>query len=214
MVTWQVTTGGVLRDADEALSRRWRRPDAPPAGWVEWWAQLGADLGSLAVALPVLLAASAVLWWREAGQARLGGTRPPGGWWWPVAGYAGALAAVPLLVVPLKALVGRPGPLGGTGYYPSGHTATAVVAYGAAAALLAYGSAGRSVRFAVRAAAVLLVTACGTGLVVRGYHWPLDVVGSLLLGTGLLAVAAAITARRPRGAPPPRASPAPAPPDR
>ena len=42
------------------------------------------------------------------------------------------MAAVPALVVPLKELIARPGPLtGAAGYYPSGHTATAAVAYGA-----------------------------------------------------------------------------------
>ncbi|WP_461027299.1 phosphatase PAP2 family protein, partial [Streptomyces sparsus] len=131
-----------------------------------------------------------------------------------VARHAVVMAAVPLLVVPCKALLDRPGPLGGSGYYPSGHTATALVAFGSAVALLTPLTRSAAARWALRAAAVLAVAACCVGLVVRGYHWPLDVVGSLLLGTALLAAGSALSGHRPRGGPPPRASPVPAPPDR
>ena len=59
--------------------------------------------------------------------------RPRGGVRGPL-----AMAAVPALVVPLKLWTDRQGPLTqATGYFPSGHTTTAMVAYGAAALLLA-----------------------------------------------------------------------------
>ncbi len=131
-------------------------------------AELGADLGNVAVAVPVLAAAAAYAAWR--------GRRRP-------ALYAlAAMALVPALVVPLKALLDRPGPLTqATGYYPSGHTATALVAY-CGAALLVH-------RRALLPVAAVLTAATGAGLVLRGYHWPLDVAGSLLLfGAGGLAV--------------------------
>ncbi|WP_245793709.1 phosphatase PAP2 family protein [Streptomyces pini] len=176
-VTWQVTADGPLAEEDERLARRMRE-DAPPTALAEFL----ADLGNIEVALPVLAAALAYVW------ARAGRRRPP-----PVVLAAtAAMAAVPALVAPLKALTGRPGPLGGTGYFPSGHAATAVVAYGAAALLVL--SRGRARprwlrwgRWALPAAAALVCAAVGAGLVWRGYHWPLDVLGSWCLGVPLLA---------------------------
>ncbi|MFE2033582.1 phosphatase PAP2 family protein [Streptomyces scopuliridis] len=109
-----------------------------------------------------------------------------------------AMAAVPLLVVPLKIWIDRPGPLtDATGYYPSGHTATAMVAYGGAALLLASHArqVGRTRRNRAMPAAVLLTLATGIGLILRGYHWPLDVLGSLALcGMQLLALERALRA--------------------
>jgi undecaprenyl-diphosphatase len=100
---------------------------------------------------------------------------------------------VPLLVVPLKEWIARPGPLtDAAGYYPSGHAATAAVAYGAAALLLSpYGRRA----WMMPVAAVLLTVATGIGLVLRGYHWPLDVAGSWCL-CGVLLVALRVLGRR------------------
>ncbi|AXG80581.1 phosphatase PAP2 family protein [Streptomyces paludis] len=180
LVTRQVVAGGPLRAADErlggALAGRGPRP----------LTELLADLGSLPVALPVLVAAIGYAVWR--------GERVRA---WAA---AGAMAAVPALVVPLKLWTDRPGPFtDATGYYPSGHTATAMVAYGGAALLLAP-YAGR--RRTLPAAAVLTV-ATGAGLVLRGYHWPLDVIGSVLLCAMFPLVAGVVAAlvrrvRRPR----------------
>ncbi|WP_410536158.1 phosphatase PAP2 family protein [Streptomyces sp. KL2] len=183
-VTWQVTAGGPLAEGDERLAQKMRE-EAPPTALAE----LLADLGNVEVALPVLAAALAYAWVR--GRRRSRSRRPP-----PAASAAAAaMAAVPLLVVPLKALTGRPGPLGGTGYFPSGHAATAVVAYGAAALLVLphVGDRLRWARWALPAAAALLCTAVGAGLVWRGYHWPLDVLGSWCLGAPLLAAVLAVS---------------------
>ncbi|MFV0127499.1 phosphatase PAP2 family protein [Streptomyces sp. HMX112] len=111
------------------------------------------------MALPVLAAALVYAGWRGH---------------WARALYAGsAMALVPALVVPLKLLVDRAGPLTAeTGYYPSGHTATAMVAYCGAALL---------VHRRLLPAAALLAAATGAGLVLRGHHWPLDVAGSACL---------------------------------
>ncbi|MEU0275801.1 phosphatase PAP2 family protein, partial [Streptomyces sp. NPDC006307] len=165
-VTWQVAVHGPLARLDEragrALAGRGPRP----------LTELLADLGNLQVALPVLAAALAYAVWRGRRRAAL---------------YAGlAMALVPAVVVPLKVLVDRVGPLTAeTGYYPSGHTATALVAYGGAALVLR--------RRRLMPVAALLTVATGIGLVLRGYHWPLDVVGSaclfvpVLLGVGYAA---------------------------
>ncbi|MEE1931113.1 phosphatase PAP2 family protein [Streptomyces sp. TRM 70351] len=192
VVTWQVAAHGPLRDADEALSRAWRQPDPAAPDATASPAEFFADLGHWYVAVPVLLAALVL-------------ARPYGRRLARLAAAGAAMAAVPLLVAPLKALLDRPGPTGGTGYYPSGHTATAVVAYGTAALVLASRLRSRPARCGVAAVAALLVLGVGAGLVRRGYHWPLDVVGSCCLG-GLLLLALHTAARpgprptRPRGA--------------
>ncbi|GAA2458058.1 phosphatase PAP2 family protein [Streptomyces macrosporus] len=168
-VAWQVVVDGPLADADEHLARR-LRADAPPTGFAE----LLADLGNVEVALPVL--AVALLY------AGLRSRR-----WRPSLAAALAMAAVPAVVAPLKALTDRPGPLGGTEYFPSGHAATAVVAYGGAV-LLVLPHVRAGLRRLLPALAALLCAAVGAGLVWRGYHWPLDVLGSWCLGVPLLAV--------------------------
>ncbi|MFJ2115193.1 MULTISPECIES: phosphatase PAP2 family protein [unclassified Streptomyces] len=158
LVTWQVADGGPVRAADERLGLALAGHGPRPL------TEFLADLGGTAVALPVLAVAIGYALWR--------------GPWARALAAGAAMAAVPVLVVPLKLWIDRPGPLtDATGYYPSGHTATAMVAYGAAALLLApYAGARRTVPVAA-----LLTVATGIGLVLRGYHWPLDVLGSVPL---------------------------------
>lgn len=141
-----------------------------------------ADLGNVTVAVPVLAVAVGYV-------ARRGRTAGLHRWWLPPLAAAVLMALVPALVVPLKVLVDRPGPPvtgPGTGYYPSGHTATASVAYGAATLLLLPWLRDARVRRALVAACVVVNLAVGWGLVRRGYHWPLDVVASWCLCAMLL----------------------------
>ncbi len=175
-MTWQVLVHGPLARLDERVSRS--LVDTVPRRLGE----LASDLGNMTVALPVLACAMAYAVWRGRRAAAL---------------YAGlAMAAVPLLVIPLKEWTARPGPLEpwAHGYYPSGHTATAMVAYFGAAFLV-------SNRLVPVAAVLTAVT--GTGLVLRGFHWPLDVLASLCLGLLVLAVSSSCTnrssSRRPTG---------------
>ncbi|WP_189718714.1 phosphatase PAP2 family protein [Streptomyces chryseus] len=193
LVTWQVAAAGPLRRADERLGRALF--GRGPTGLTEFL----ADLGSTAVALPVLAASLAYALWRG-GRAALP----------RVSAAALAMAAVPALVVPLKSWIARTGPLTrDTGYYPSGHTATAVVAYcGAALLLCAY---VRRRRWWPAVLALVLALATGAGLVLRGYHWPLDVVGSWCLCLMLLLLSHRLPGRSRR---PPRASRVRAAPDR
>ncbi|WP_344396954.1 phosphatase PAP2 family protein [Streptomyces vastus] len=175
-LTWQVAVDTPLRRADERLGRA--IADGPlPDGFAE----LLADLGNFTVAVPVLVVALAYVAWR----ARRAGTPR---WWLPTLAALVTMAAVPALVVPLKEAVGRTGPPGmaGDGYYPSGHTATAAVAYGAAVLLLLPWLRGSYVRRELAIGCLVLVVAVGFGLVRRGYHWPLDVVASLVLSAMLL----------------------------
>ncbi|MGV9556063.1 phosphatase PAP2 family protein [Streptomyces sp. NPDC003522] len=174
LITWQVAADGPLLDLDARLSRALVHPDRP--------AELLADLGNVQVAVPVLVlvAGCAALWARSAGVPR---------WWLPSLAGAALMVLVPLIVVPLKVWTDRPGTPAvpsATGYYPSGHTATAAVAYGAAVLVLLPRLGSRPVRRAAAATAVVLVAAVSFGLVRRGYHWPLDVVASWCLGVLLL----------------------------
>ncbi len=159
---------------DERVSRPLLHPDR--------LSELLADLGNVQVAVPVL---AAVLFYVARRARRTGTDR----WWLPATAAAVLMALVPALIVPLKELVARPGTPAvppATGYYPSGHTATAAIAYGAATLLLLPWLRSRPTRRVLVIVYGLLVLAVSFGLVRRGYHWPLDVVASWCLCTVLL----------------------------
>ncbi|GAQ55990.1 phosphatase PAP2 family protein [Streptomyces acidiscabies] len=183
LVTWQVADSGPLLRWDERLSAALRHPDR--------FAELLSDLGNVQVALPVLLVVAGYVAWlgRRVGEPR---------WWGPAAAALTAMALVPLVVVPLKIWTDRPGTPAvppATGYFPSGHTATAMIAYGGAVlVLLPWLAAGRARRTAV-GVAVVLVAAVSYGLVRRGYHWPLDVIASWCLGAVLLGALRLVVVR-------------------
>ncbi|CAM5483197.1 Phosphatase PAP2 family protein OS=Streptomyces chartreusis OX=1969 GN=HUT05_13810 PE=4 SV=1 [Streptomyces chartreusis] len=167
---------GRLVDLDEAASRALIHPDR--------LSELLADLGNVPVTVPVLAVVLVYVTWRH----RRTGTDH---WWWPAAAAAVLMALVPALIVPLKELTDRPGTPAvppATGYYPSGHTATAVVAYGAAALLLLPWLRTALARRTVLVLCAALNLGVAFGLVRRGYHWPLDVVASWCLGTVLMTL--------------------------
>ncbi|MFF8544311.1 phosphatase PAP2 family protein [Streptomyces werraensis] len=174
LITWQVLADGPLLGLDARLSDALVHPDRA--------SELLSDLGNVQVAVPVLAVALAVTAWRlrATGMDR---------WWLPPAAGAAAMALVPVLVAPLKAWTDRPGTPAvppATGYFPSGHTATAMVAYGTATLLLLPLLGAPAVRRGLLTLCALLVLGASYGLVRRGYHWPLDVVGSWCLGAMLL----------------------------
>ncbi|MGW1955524.1 phosphatase PAP2 family protein [Streptomyces sp. NPDC001920] len=176
LITWQVMADGPLLDADATVSRALVHPDR--------LSEFLADLGNVQVAVPVLAAALACATWRH---RRTGGHH----WWAPAACAALHMVLVPALVVPLKVLTDRPGTPAvpsATGYYPSGHTATAAVAYGAATLLLLPWLRSALARRALLALCAALNLGVAFGLVRRGYHWPLDVVASWCLGAVLLSL--------------------------
>ncbi|KOV21876.1 phosphatase PAP2 family protein [Streptomyces sp. XY152] len=193
LITWQVVADGPLVGLDERLSRALVHPDRA--------SELLADLGNVQVALPVLLVALAYV--ARRGRAT-GGDR----WWLPPAAGALAMVLVPALVAPLKEWTDRPGTPAvppAVGYYPSGHTTTAVVAYGAATLLLLPLLRSPAARRALVAACAALVAGASFGLVRRGYHWPLDVAAGWCLGAALLIGLWLLAGRRrAAGAPGPR----------
>ncbi|WP_369193469.1 phosphatase PAP2 family protein [Streptomyces djakartensis] len=173
LITWQVVTDGPLVELDEDVSRALVRPDR--------LSEVLADLGNVQVAVPVLAVVLGYVVLRTRGDGRR---------WLPVAAAALLMALVPALIVPLKELTDRPGTPAvspGTGYYPSGHTATAAVAYGSATLLLLPRLATPLARRALAGICAALVLGASYGLVRRGYHWPLDVVASWCLCAVLLA---------------------------
>ncbi|MEV8021658.1 phosphatase PAP2 family protein [Streptomyces sp. NPDC086554] len=176
---------GPLLDADQRLSP-WITGSRLPDGAAEFL----ADLGGVAVAGPVL---GAVVVW-TAWRGRLDGVFR---WWLAPVTATVAMVAIPALVIPLKVLIDRTGPPGmdGSGYYPSGHTATAVVAYGGAALLLLPYLRSTYGRRELVIACALLNFGVGLGLVRRGYHWPLDVVASWLLFGMVLQVMVVVVTR-------------------
>ncbi|GAA3892445.1 phosphatase PAP2 family protein [Streptomyces lannensis] len=174
LLSWQVAVRGPLVRVDERLGMALVRPSRI--------SELLADLGSATIAVPLLVI---VLTWvaqrgRDAGAHR---------WWLPPAAAAGLTAAYPVLILALKTLFARPGPpLMGpvTGFYPSGHTATAMIAYGAAALVLSPWLHTPQARLQLLAVWLTLNAGVAFGLVRSGYHWPLDVLGSWCLCAMLL----------------------------
>ncbi|MFF9674846.1 phosphatase PAP2 family protein [Streptomyces eurythermus] len=189
LITWQVLTDGPLLRPDAEASRALVHPDG--------FSQFLSDLGNVQVAVPVLaLALAAALW--------LGRVRGAPRWWLPPLTAIVLMALVPAVVVPLKEWTDRPGtPVvpPATGYFPSGHTATAVVAYGSAALLLLPWLRSPAARRALAAGCGVLVLGVSYGLVRHGYHWPLDVLAGWCLGAVPLALLARVTSRSGRGQP-------------
>ncbi|PAZ17785.1 hypothetical protein CLM62_00405 [Streptomyces sp. SA15] len=185
LITWQVVTDGPLLRTDERVSRALIHPDR--------FSQLLADLGNVQVAVPVLLLVLVYVARRARGIGR-------DRWWLPPTAAALLMALVPALIAPLKELIDRPGTPAvppGTGYYPSGHTATAAIAYGAATLLLLPWLRSTTTRRACAVLCTALVLGASYGLVRRGYHWPLDVVASWCLCVVLLASLWLLLARWP-----------------
>ncbi len=189
VLTWQVSAGGALVARDGRVLRWFLREAAAHPGW-DTTAHYLCKLGNVQVAVPVLLAAVVGTGWagRAAGLPR---------WWLPPAAAALAMAAVPVMVTVVKDAVHRPPPGGtvpdpsGYGWFPSGHTATSAVAFGAAALLVLPWLAYRPALWAVRAGTPLLLLAVGLALVWCDYHWPLDVLASWSLTLTLLSGVAA-----------------------
>ncbi|MEY9969427.1 membrane-associated phospholipid phosphatase [Streptacidiphilus sp. MAP12-16] len=181
LLTEQVLVDGPILGID-----RWARTQvvhavaANPYRLVDTLANGWTDLGSSAVAIPLLgLAAAAA-----AVRSRS---------WKPVLGAVLAGAALFATVIPGKILIGRPGPEGQLvgpgdwGWFPSGHTSTAGVCLGTAAWLLAttWLLGSRDLRRALYAVTAMACTGVGLCLIWCDYHWLLDVVAGWCL-SGLI----------------------------
>jgi membrane-associated phospholipid phosphatase len=183
---WQVKTHGPVTGLDIRVRDRLQDLAGKKSLHLMFHpARAAADLGNQSVALTFLFAFTAL-------AARA--TRS----WRPVFVSLGAAAAL-LTVIPLKLWIDRPGPgmlvLGDAalGYFPSGHTADAILCYGTSALLVSAfvippGPAGRSTRWvsAILAAALVFLTIFG--LLWSDFHWLSDTLGSLCWCGAALAV--------------------------
>ncbi|SCD58902.1 undecaprenyl-diphosphatase [Streptomyces sp. DvalAA-14] len=191
-LTWQVSSNGPLVGRDWAVLR-WFDRTAAANTWFTTTAHYFCKLGNIEVAVPVLLAAVCLTGW-------LGRREALPRWWLPPAAALLVIAVLPVVVTVVKDAVARPAPgltvpdPSGYGYFPSGHTATSAVAYGAAALLLLPWAGSRAARLVLLAGTPLLLFAVGFCLVWCDYHWPLDVLASWCLTLSLLTVVAAARA--------------------
>ncbi len=178
LITADVMAGGLLTSLDQTVRRA-----TFPAGGAPEWTRLVGLLGNVGVGSTAAVVAALVTMharWR----------------WWPGVLVASELAMTGLAVVGLKYVVARPGPASNTladgysGFYPSGHTATAMVSVGALAFVLS-GWRGRSMRQAqgwgLRAGGLAGVLV-GASTVLGGYHWLSDALASLVLGMAALVL--------------------------
>lgn len=196
LLTWQVVIVGPLVILDVRVRDAVAHGHAAVA-WLDTPGRLAADLGAPVVAPPVLAVALAV---RELAGARHDPDGVPGRAYRPGGAVPRAIVAVVLLLVTvlvMKQLVGRPGPYdalpadGHGGYFPSGHTATAMVCYGSALLpppMRAPTARGMAIRRWARVVFVLLVLLTGAGLVWSGYHWLSDVLAGYALSAAILLV--------------------------
>ncbi|MER6226788.1 phosphatase PAP2 family protein [Streptomyces sp900105755] len=199
LITWQVVARGPLLRLDSRLSSALVHSDR--------FSELLSDLGNAQVAVPVLVLVLACV-------ARRGRATGTDRWWLPPTAAAVLMALVPAIVVPLKDWTARPGTSvvpPAVGYFPSGHTATAAIAYGSATLLLLPWLTSAAARRTAVAVCAALVLGVSYGLVRRGYHWPLDVVASWCLATVLLTslrlLLSRSTRRRSSGTPSSRTGP-------
>jgi membrane-associated phospholipid phosphatase len=181
LVTADVVIGGLLTQVDESVREQLQTHGFTAPGLLT---PLG-EIGDVGIAVPVVLTAAVI-----SSQLR---------WqWWPAAYAIGALAVTELLVLLTKAAVGRPGPgiwadrVSYPGYFPAGHTATAMVSVGIVVFLVLV--VPTTSRNRDRATLVSVVAgwvaggAAGVYAVLGDYHWLSDVVGGLTLTTVVLVV--------------------------
>lgn len=107
--------------------------------------------------------------------------------WWPII-TAISSGAFLLIVIPLlKVIVARPGPgqltLGNArlGFFPSGHTATAILCWGTAALIVNGFVASRTARRTITAVTTVLIATIGSALIWCDFHWLSDVLASAFL---------------------------------
>lgn len=176
LLTWQVVAGGPLTRVDAGARDGLRAYTAAHPG-IQWPAQLAADIGTPWLAALLLVVVACVL----AARRRTAS---------PVYRATFALFLLGVSVLSLKGVIDRPGPGGGAapgldGFFPSGHTASALTCYGAIALLLAAGRTA-AVRALLLTALAVVGVLTGAGLLVREYHWLTDVLAAAVLGFAIL----------------------------
>lgn len=152
------------------------------------WVDYGGKALFLAPAMLILL-----VWSREARRH-----------WWLWCALMPVGGAIEQL---FKFLVGRPRPRGVNWGFPSGHVTAAATFAVIVYYILSRERVSPATRATFLALGALLVGAVGFARVILNAHWPTDVLGGVLLGTGCGAAGAWWDARRPGAAEPARARP-------
>lgn len=189
LLAWQVRTNGPVTHLD--LKVRARFQDAarsPSMAWAFHPGRAMADLGNETFTLVVLFAVTALA---------VRATRS----WRPALISLGAAATLGTVIL-LKIWIHRPGPGAAVfgdaslGFFPSGHTADAILSYGTSALLLCVfvvpdsrlNADARRSRQAIIATAAILIVLTILGLLWSNFHWLSDTIGSLCWCGAALAV--------------------------
>ncbi len=191
-----VATGAGVQRMDDAILRAlpWAHdPGAPPG--LPHATYLVVFYASPEASFVATLVVAGLWSWRSGGPAPLRRIAPPV--------VVGAVA-----VVVLKAVVHRTGPPSADpvtvlGYFPSGHTAMALLCTGSIAAAVI--ERRPRLRLPLLAAVGLWTTLIAACLLYHHFHWASDVLGSLLLGVLVLRLRAASRAEGVRPGRPDRA---------
>ena len=186
LLTVAVELGWWPVSVDRSLADR--LPSSHAHGWPGALLALASALTTIATpSLSVALTLGVALrWaWQERSATALRAAGPP-------------IAVLCAVVPAAKAVFHRPGPPGThlhhlLGYYPSGHTTTAVVCGGTLALLAAQRHPGQTVR--VFAGAATWTALVASSLVVHRYHWLTDVLAGLLLGGLILLLSGRLQSR-------------------
>jgi undecaprenyl-diphosphatase len=109
------------------------------------------------------------------------------GRWWL---WGSVLIGSALIEHATKFLVGRPRPSGSSLGYPSGHTTAAAAFAITVVYLMNRERLHPAARWTIQIVAVATMLLVGWARVVLHAHWPTDVLGGFLLGTGCAAAAA------------------------
>jgi undecaprenyl-diphosphatase len=177
LLTADVAIGGAATHVDDDLTATLDRM-RDPVPLLSDLAQIGLLVGIVIVVVLVAVQATFRLW--------------------PAFLAAGTVGGGLLLVLTLKAALGRPGPgdaelaAGYPGFYPSGHASTAGLCLGTACFILMTWRGYGAGRVSPSSAGIVvgLVAAAGVGVasVVNGHHWATDAAGSVLLVAMVLPV--------------------------
>ncbi|MGC4192745.1 MAG: phosphatase PAP2 family protein [Thermomicrobiales bacterium] len=149
----------------------WHLGDAfGTSGWVVW------------IALAGLVATAAMRWWNDVV-------------------LLGAVLLLRAAAFPIKSIVQSPRPASAQAHlvehadgfgFPSGHTLTAMALFGTIAVLMVRHMSWPHARYPAGSIWILGVGTTGFARIWSGAHWTSDVVGSVLLGTVMIAVAAKV----------------------
>lgn len=172
LLAWQVVVGGPVTGLDlDVRNTMSAFMDAHHS--LYWPAKIAAGAGTPWLAAAMLGVVAVVL-----GLERHSAM--------PVRRAALAVFLLGVLGVSMKELINRPGPLTAGvppawgGYFPSGHTASALVCYGAILVLVGIGRR-KSVRLALVALLAPIGVWVGAGLLLCEFHWLSDILASVAL---------------------------------